>query len=85
MEPWPCRWPTGEAALEDAMYATAPPESLAAIIFRDTGRLEDALLISKSTAQGTALLQTWWTRSYPRTKPLDDVAGLFGKHKGLFV
>lgn len=39
------------AALEDAMYATAPPESLAAIIFRDPERIEDALLISKSTAK----------------------------------
>jgi acetyl-CoA carboxylase carboxyl transferase beta subunit len=40
-----------KAALEDAMYATAPPESLAAIIFRDPGRIEDALTISKGTAR----------------------------------
>jgi len=39
------------AALEDAMYATAPPESLAAIIFRDPGRIEDALTISKGTSR----------------------------------
>ncbi len=39
------------AALEDALYATAPPESLAAIIFRDASRIEDALTISKSTAK----------------------------------
>ena len=40
-----------KAALEDALYATAPPESLAAIIFRDPERIEDALTISKSTAR----------------------------------
>lgn len=40
-----------KAALEDAMYATAPPESLAAIIFRDPERIEDALTISKGTAR----------------------------------
>jgi acetyl-CoA carboxylase carboxyl transferase beta subunit len=39
------------AVLEDAMYATAPPESLAAIIFRDPERIEDALTISKGTAR----------------------------------
>lgn len=39
------------AAMEDAMYATAPPESLAAIIFRDPSRMEDALTISKGTAK----------------------------------
>jgi acetyl-CoA carboxylase carboxyl transferase beta subunit len=39
------------AALEDAMYATAPPESLAAIIFRDPERIQDALTISKGTAR----------------------------------
>ena len=39
------------AAVEDAMYATAPPESLAAIIFRDPTRIDDALMISKSTAK----------------------------------
>ncbi len=39
------------ATVEDAMYATAPPESLAAIIFRDPARIEDALMISKSTAK----------------------------------
>ncbi|MFH2126475.1 MAG: acetyl-CoA carboxylase carboxyl transferase subunit alpha/beta, partial [Pseudomonadota bacterium] len=40
-----------KAALEDVMYATAPPESLAAIIFRDPQRIEDALTISKGTSR----------------------------------
>jgi len=40
-----------KAALEDAMYATAPPESVAAIIFRDPQRIEDALTISKGTSR----------------------------------
>lgn len=37
--------------LEDAMYATAPPESMASIIFRDPKRIEEALYISKPTAK----------------------------------
>ena len=39
------------AQLEDALYATAPPESMASIIFRDASRIREALLISKPTAQ----------------------------------
>jgi acetyl-CoA carboxylase carboxyl transferase beta subunit len=35
---------------DDALYATAPPESLAAIIFRDPTKVREALLISKPTA-----------------------------------
>ena len=37
--------------MEDAMYATAPPESMASIIFRDPNRIEEALYISKPTAK----------------------------------
>ena len=37
--------------MEDAMYATAPPESMASIIFRDPKRIEEALYISKPTAK----------------------------------
>jgi len=37
--------------MEDAMYATAPPESMASIIFRDPTRVEEALYISKPTAK----------------------------------
>ncbi|MDR2935459.1 MAG: acetyl-CoA carboxylase carboxyl transferase subunit alpha/beta [Candidatus Adiutrix sp.] len=38
------------AQFDDALYATAPPESLAAIIFRDASKVKEALLISKPTA-----------------------------------
>ncbi|MDR1049984.1 MAG: acetyl-CoA carboxylase carboxyl transferase subunit alpha/beta [Deltaproteobacteria bacterium] len=38
------------AQFDDALYATAPPESLAAIIFRDPTKVKEALLISKPTA-----------------------------------
>ena len=37
--------------MEDALYATAPPESMAAIVFRDPTRIEDALTILKPTAR----------------------------------
>ena len=39
------------AQLEDALYATAPPESMASIIFRDASRIQEALTISKPTAR----------------------------------
>ncbi len=38
------------AQFDDALYATAPPESLAAIIFRDATKVQEALQISKPTA-----------------------------------
>jgi acetyl-CoA carboxylase carboxyl transferase beta subunit len=37
--------------MDDALYATAPPESMASIVFRDSGRIEDALTILKPTAE----------------------------------
>ncbi|MBW1722793.1 MAG: acetyl-CoA carboxylase carboxyl transferase subunit alpha/beta [Deltaproteobacteria bacterium] len=37
--------------LDDALYATAPPESMASIIFRDASRVGDALTILKPTAK----------------------------------
>lgn len=63
------------AAVEDAMYATAPPESLAAIIFRDPNRIEDALTISKSTAPNLRLFNVVDT-IIPQTKKVDDAEGL---------
>ena len=39
------------AQMEDALYATAPPESMAAIVFRDATRIRDALTILKPTAR----------------------------------
>jgi acetyl-CoA carboxylase carboxyl transferase beta subunit len=38
------------AQFDDALYATAPPESLAAIVFRDATKVREALIISKPTA-----------------------------------
>ncbi len=37
--------------MDDALYATAPPESMAAIVFRDASRIRDALTILKPTAK----------------------------------
>ena len=37
--------------MEDALYATAPPESMASIVFRDPSRIEDALAILKPGAR----------------------------------
>lgn len=37
--------------MDDALYATAPPESMASIIFRDPSRISDALTILKPTAR----------------------------------
>ncbi|MEW5723415.1 MAG: carboxyl transferase domain-containing protein [Thermodesulfobacteriota bacterium] len=39
------------AQMDDALYATAPPESMAAIIFRDATRIREALAILKPTAE----------------------------------
>ncbi|MFC1531930.1 carboxyl transferase domain-containing protein [Thermodesulfobacteriota bacterium] len=37
--------------MDDALYATAPPESMASIVFRDPSRISDALAILKPTAR----------------------------------
>ncbi len=37
--------------MDDALYATAPPESTASILFRDAERIKDALTILKPTAK----------------------------------
>ncbi len=61
------------AAMEDALYATAPAESVAAIIFRDPGRLEDALSISKCTARDLMHFNVIDTM-VPQTKNVNDSA-----------
>lgn len=63
------------ATVEDALYATAPPESLAAIIFRDAGRIEDALSISKSTAKDLKHFGVV-DATIPQTKKVADPDGL---------
>ncbi len=37
--------------VDDALYATAPPESMASIVFRDPSRINDALAILKPSAR----------------------------------
>lgn len=37
--------------MDDALYATAPPESMASIVFRDSTRIQDALTILKPSAR----------------------------------
>ena len=63
------------AAFEDAMYATAPPESVAAIIFRDPGRIDDALNISRSTARDLRYFGVVES-TIPQTKKVDDPNGM---------
>ncbi|MDR2353488.1 MAG: acetyl-CoA carboxylase carboxyl transferase subunit alpha/beta [Deltaproteobacteria bacterium] len=62
------------AQFDDALYATAPPESLAAIIFRDATKVREALLISKPTAfelQELGIIDT----VLPSPKSVTDVQG----------
>ncbi|MEW6265213.1 MAG: carboxyl transferase domain-containing protein [Thermodesulfobacteriota bacterium] len=44
------------AQMDDALYATAPPESMAAIIFRDATKIKEALSILKPSAAELAEL-----------------------------
>lgn len=62
------------AQFDDALYATAPPESLAAIIFRDATKVREALQISKPTA---AELLTFGVidKVLPAPPKVADVAG----------
>ncbi|MFC1821961.1 carboxyl transferase domain-containing protein [Thermodesulfobacteriota bacterium] len=43
--------------MDDALYATAPPESMASIVFRDATRISDALAILKPTARELKALE----------------------------
>jgi acetyl-CoA carboxylase carboxyl transferase beta subunit len=63
------------AAVEDAMYATAPPESVAAIIFRDPARIDEALAVSKSTARHLRHFRVV-DSLIPQTKSVMDADGL---------
>ena len=63
------------AAVEDAMYATAPPESVAAIIFRDPARIDEALQVSKSTGKHLRHFNVV-DALIPQTKSVMDADGL---------
>jgi acetyl-CoA carboxylase carboxyl transferase beta subunit len=57
--------------MEDALYATAPPESMASIVFRDSTRINDALQILKPTARELRSLNVI-DRIVPATRNVDD-------------
>ncbi|CAO0824534.1 Acetyl-coenzyme A carboxylase carboxyl transferase subunits beta/alpha [Desulfarculales bacterium] len=63
------------AIMEDAIYATATAESMAAIIFRDPARIEDALMISKSTSKDLKHFKVV-DAVIPATKKVIDADGL---------
>ncbi len=57
--------------MEDALYATAPPESMASIVFRDASRINDALQILKPTAKELRSLNVV-DRVVPAAKDVTD-------------
>ncbi|MFH1488225.1 MAG: carboxyl transferase domain-containing protein [Pseudomonadota bacterium] len=57
--------------LDDALYATAPPESMASIVFRDETRIGDALAILKPTARELKNLDVI-DRIVPAAKNVED-------------
>ena len=68
-------------AIEDAMYATAPPESLAAIIFRDASRVGDALALARPTARDIRRIGVI-DSIIPPTKKVEDADGLANNVRG---
>ncbi|MDR1037948.1 MAG: acetyl-CoA carboxylase carboxyl transferase subunit alpha/beta [Deltaproteobacteria bacterium] len=71
------------AQFDDALYATAPPESLAAIIFRDASKVKEALEISKPTA-GELLELGIIDEVLPSPKSVTDVMG-YAKPLGSYL
>lgn len=61
--------------IEDALYATAAPESMAAIMFRDASKIDDALNILNPTAKEMKRLGVIDT-IIPATKEVNDADGL---------
>ena len=57
--------------MEDALYATAPPESMASIVFRDHTRINDALTILKPEARELKALGVI-DRIIPSSKDVTD-------------
>lgn len=57
--------------MEDALYATAPPESMASIVFRDATRINDALQVLKPTAKELRSLNVV-DRIVPAARNVDD-------------
>jgi acetyl-CoA carboxylase carboxyl transferase beta subunit len=69
--------------MEDALYATAPPESMASIVFRDPTRIKDALAILKPTARELKSLGVI-DRIVPSSKDVTDCKEL-SEHIRLFL
>lgn len=69
--------------MEDALYATAPPESMASIIFRDPTKIEDALNILRPTARELKKLNVIDT-IVPVPARVEDVEG-FSANIGVFL
>lgn len=69
--------------MEDALYATAPPESMASIVFRDPTRIKDALAILKPTARELKSLGVI-DRIVPSSKDVKDCKEL-SEHISLFL
>ena len=61
--------------MDDALYATAPPESMASIVFRDSTRINDALTILKPTAKELRALGVI-DRIVPSPKDVTDIQGM---------
>ena len=61
--------------MEDALYATAPPESMASIVFRDPERIEDALAILKPGAKDLKNLGVI-DRIVPASEDVTDAAAM---------
>jgi acetyl-CoA carboxylase carboxyl transferase beta subunit len=57
--------------MDDALYATAPPESMASIVFRDATRIGDALMILKPDARELKNLGVI-DRIVPSSKDVDN-------------
>ena len=62
------------AQFDDALYATAPPESMASIVFRDATKISEALSILKPTAAELKALNVIDT-VIPAPEKVTDVAG----------
>ncbi|WP_028320124.1 carboxyl transferase domain-containing protein [Desulfatiglans anilini] len=60
--------------MEDALYATAPPESMASIVFRDATRIQDALTVLKPAAKELKALDVI-DRIVPSPEDVTDVEG----------
>ncbi|MBW2621902.1 MAG: acetyl-CoA carboxylase carboxyl transferase subunit alpha/beta, partial [Deltaproteobacteria bacterium] len=71
------------AQLDDALYATAPPESMAAIVFRDPTKIQEALEILKPTAPELRKLDVI-DNIIPSPKTVSDVDG-FSKNIAAYL